>query len=83
MNLTLGSLVRSDAELLTLQGAAYQSEAVQYRDPCLPPLVQSVAELIVCAFLRATRPVTGVSAHNDQGRRDGDAAAVATTAEVA
>jgi ribosomal protein S18 acetylase RimI-like enzyme len=33
-------------EILTLQRAAYQSEAVLYHDPALPPLVQTLPELV-------------------------------------
>lgn len=33
-------------ELLTLQRAAYQSEALLYGDPALPPLVQTLPDLV-------------------------------------
>jgi ribosomal protein S18 acetylase RimI-like enzyme len=33
-------------EILTLQRAAYQSEALLYGDPALPPLVQTLSDLV-------------------------------------
>jgi ribosomal protein S18 acetylase RimI-like enzyme len=37
--------VRDAGEILTLQRAAYQSEALLYHDPGLPPLIQTLEEL--------------------------------------
>jgi ribosomal protein S18 acetylase RimI-like enzyme/SAM-dependent methyltransferase len=79
-DIAIEPLAPADAgELLTLQRAAYQTEAAIYGDPGLPPLVQTLGELraeledaLALKAVRAGRLVGAVRA-----RLDGDTAHVA------
>ena len=72
----LAPVTTADAgELLTLQRAAFAAEARRYRDPSLPPLVQTldelVAELAEVVAVKATLGTRLVGAV--RGRVEGDA----------